>query len=427
MKRGTNGNKSDLHPGGWRGFLSRRLCSVLAGVSRNRPQVSFKAEIPGCKRNFGEGEPSFSIRFKTSESLWRVLVLGTLGFGEEYMRGNIEVEGDLQNLVALAFDPSWRSLTHFPIVRIAQFGSGLTRMANMVNSRRNVAHHYDLDNNFFSKWLDDSMAYSCAYYEHSDDDLRAAQLNKYRHICRKLRLMRGEKLVDIGCGWGGMMFYAADRRGAYCTGYTLSAEQYEYVKREIARRDLTGRVEVHLDDYRNSTGKFDKFVSIGMFEHVGRRYFDVYFRKVFQLLKPGGIGLLHTIGSADGKPINPWLEKYIFPGAQLPTLAQITERMAAHNLWVYDIEDLRIHYARTLDEWAARFENVADKSDMDEAFVRMWRLYLNGCSAAFKLGENHLYQTIFSTEKAQQIPLTRAYIYGRETLQPHASLSASMR
>jgi len=384
---------------------------VLKSVSEQEPNISFVAEFPGDRACYGTGSPQFVICFRDEKSLRRLLWAGGLGFGEEYMRGGIAVEGDLQSLLHFAFAPTFRSTRHAPAATVAVLQNRLGRFANRINARRNAQHHYDLGTDFYRAWLDDSLTYSCAYFEGADDDLYGAQMNKYRHICRKLRLVRGESLVDIGCGWGGMMFYAAERIGARCEGYTLSKDQYNFIREERVRRGLEGRIQVHLKDYREAEGQFDKFVSIGMFEHVGRKYYRTFFRKARELLKPGGIGVLHTIGGTDRMPINPWITRYIFPGGYLPTLEQITGAMARENLWVYDLEDLHLHYARTLDEWARRFEVAIPMLDLEDPFVRMWRLYLNGCSVGFKRGITRLYQAAFTREKSIRVPSTRKYIY----------------
>ncbi len=244
-------------------------------------------------------------------------------------------------------------------------------------SARNVAHHYDLGNDFYKLYLDNSMTYSCAYFKNKNDTLEDAQLQKYEHICRKLHLKEGETLVDIGCGWGGMLLYAARRYGVKCLGCTLSAHQAEYAKKRVTEEGLGGNITILLEDYRNIKGQFDKFVSIGMFEHVGKSLISTFIDRTKAMLKPGGIGLLHTIGKERNTPFDPWTMKYVFPGGHLPVLDHVIRAMGKKGLVPIDIENLRLHYAATLDEWAKRFEaNVEQIENMfDQRLVRTWRMY----------------------------------------------------
>ncbi|PIQ98333.1 MAG: SAM-dependent methyltransferase, partial [Candidatus Nealsonbacteria bacterium CG11_big_fil_rev_8_21_14_0_20_39_9] len=283
-------------------------------------------------------------------------------------------------------------------------------------------YHYDVGNDFYSLWLDPTLTYSCAYFKKEEDTLEQAQLQKYEHVSKKLQLKRGETLVDMGCGWGGMMFYAAENYGVKCEGYTLSENQYSYVLEEIRKRKLQDFVKIYLKDYREAEGKFDKFVSIGMFEHVGKKFYPIFFEVVKKLLKSGGTGLLQTIGSSKDTPTDPWVTKYIFPGGFIPALQVIINIMNQKGLVFFDIEDLRRHYHMTLDKWIERFEKNIDKirkvlikifgsGERVEEFLRMWRLYLNGSSVSFKAGGNRLYQITFSNGLNDQLPLTRSYLY----------------
>jgi cyclopropane-fatty-acyl-phospholipid synthase len=292
----------------------------------------------------------------------------------------------------------------------------------VANAKKNVSRHYDISNDFYKLWLDETLTYSCAYFQNETDTLQTAQLGKYEHICKKLRLNPGERLVDIGCGWGQMMIYAVKNYGVECVGCTLSKEQYEYATEAVVKEGLQGKIKILLKDYREITGQFDKFVSIGMFEHVGKAFYPDFFSAVKRLLKSGGIGVLHHIGTIEDRPTDPWVTKYIFPGGWLPTLPVVLDEMNRNGLVYYDIEDLRMHYAKTLDHWIANFENrinnvenlMLDKlsgQDKVREFVLMWRLYLNGSSAAFKYGANRLYQILFSNGLKNDLPLTRKYIY----------------
>ena len=243
--------------------------------------------------------------------------------------------------------------------------------------------------------------------------LRRPQRNKFEHIARKLMLEPGNTLVDVGCGWGGMLFHAALRHGVKGVGNTLSQNQFAFTCRRIEELGLRGQVEVKLLDYRELTGKFDKFVSVGMFEHVGKRYISVFMKKVADLLKKGGIGLLHTIAKDVQSDTDAWTLRYIFPGGYIPSLPEIVREMGLAGLCILDIENLRLHYGRTLDCWVANFERNIDKvrSMYDEGFIRMWRLYLNASAACFKYDGNRLYQILFSKGLNNKLPTTRRYVY----------------
>jgi cyclopropane-fatty-acyl-phospholipid synthase len=257
------------------------------------------------------------------------------------------------------------------------------------------------------------MTYTCAYFKTPNDTIHEAQWNKHDHLCKKLRLKEGMSLVDVGCGWGAMLFHAAENYGATAVGYTISQEQKKWLDAQIIERGLEGRVFVKLQDYREVEEKFDRFVSIGMAEQVGKQFLDVYFASIKRMLKPNGSGVLHTIGTPISYPNNPWLEKYIFPGGYVPTLGELADSMAKYKLVPHDIEDLRLHYGETLDHWYNRFkqhEATVEKMYGKE-FVRMWTLYLNGSATTFRHGRSRLYQIAFNNGLQNDLPRTRAYMY----------------
>ena len=396
--------------------------AVLDKLSKMRPETPFAVRFwDGSETNFGEGEAKFTLVIHSERAIKRILSGGTLAFGEEYMDGNIDIEGDLQAMAGLA--AGWKE-TGGKVPRWTRIVPELKRLLprTIGADKKNIRHHYDIGNQFYSLWLDPTMTYSCAYFKEASDSLEAAQNNKYDHICRKLRLKPGETLVDAGCGWGEMLFYAAKNYGANCTGYTLSENQFVYVKEKIKKEGLEGKVQIFLNDYRKIDGNFDKFVSIGMFEHVGKKNYPEFFRAAKKMLNPRGVGILHTIGGIFEEPNDPWIEKYIFPGGFLPTLGLIADNMAKAGLVLQDTEDLRIHYGITLDNWARNFEdNIGSvrkamtgffrDEKAAERFIRMWRLYLNASSATFKTGGNRLYQIIFTNGVDNNWPLTRDYIY----------------
>ncbi len=403
--------------------MNNILEDIFKKVSARAPQVSFGAEFwDGTVKHYGAGTEAFKIIVRREESVKRILGGGTLAFGEEYTAGNIAIEGDLQKMAALY--GQWQAVAgDLSVATVARilWNRAFSR-GTIADAQKNIRRHYDISNDFYSLWLDPTMTYSCAYFKSDADSLETAQNNKLEHICRKLQLKAGESLVDIGCGWGGMMFYAAKHYGAVCSGYTLSKNQYDYVTRKIKEDGLEGKVSVYLQDYRKIKGSFDKFVSVGMFEHVGKRYEKKFFAVVKKILKPKGIGLLHTIGSKTGAATDPWIARYIFPGGYIPTLAMVAGNMSKAGLVFYDVEDLRLHYAKTLDFWIKNFENNLGQAQKimsaqlrdeirSEQFMRMWRLYLNGCSVSFKDGGNRLYQIIFTNGVNNDLPLTRDYIY----------------
>lgn len=383
-------------------------------MSRDLPEVPFRVRMyDGSERRYGTGQEQFVLSINSADALSDVLTRGSLGFGEAYMDGGVEVEGDLQALIRFAFRPAVQELHLSARDKARLLAHVVKHRNNQRRSRENVHHHYDLGNDFYRLWLDESMTYSCAYWDEGCESLDQAQRAKYDHICRKLHLGPGDRLLDIGCGWGGMLAHAAAEYGVEGVGYTLSDQQFAYADRRLKDLGLYPRVRVELADYRSIEGEFDKFVSIGMFEHVGREFYGVFFEKVRELLVEGGIGVLHTIGREKESDTDPWVVKYIFPGGYLPTLAQIAQHMGENEFVIGDVENLRLHYARTLDAWAESFEAHEDevRERLGDAFVRMWRFYLNSSSAGFKWGDTRVYQVAFTNGLRSDLPLTRAYLH----------------
>lgn len=347
---------------------------------------------------------------KVPEMLFRK---GFMGFGEAYVSGDLEVYGDLQELLRLGFSARFDEKASLPQkIRLLPFY--LKTTATLRGSRENISHHYDLTPEFYSLFLDRSLTYSCAYFKTEKDSLEQAQMNKYDLIAQKLMLGPQDTFVDIGCGWGGMLLRSARECGAKGLGITLSKNQYEYVGRKIEELGQGKRIEVKQLDYRQLTGKFDKLVSIGMFEHVGKRFIPTFMRQVARLLKKGGTGLLHTIAKEVETPTDPWTLRYIFPGGYIPNLAETLREMGRAGLCVLDVEGLRPHYGRTLDCWIANFEKNIDRirEMFDESFVRMWRLYLNSSAAGFKYGDTRVYQILFSNGLNNDLPMLRGYETG---------------
>jgi len=301
----------------------------------------------------------------------------------------------------------------------------LLGMAHRVRGNRsNISHHYDVSNAFYKTWLDSRMVYSCAYFRDASDSLDAAQAQKLDHICRKLRLAKDERFLDIGCGWGALIFWAAEQYGVRAKGITLSRNQFEHVKSQIAARNLTGRVDVELVDYADlpDVEAFDKIASVGMFEHVGPRNYDRYFGKIRRILVPGGFVLNHGITHnaltqrSLGSGMGDFVEEYVFPGGELAHVSRVIEGLAAQGLEVIDGEALREHYARTLWHWVDRLEANADaaRAEVGEEKFRVWRIYMAGSAHAFDRGWMSLWQLLAGKPLADgrlPHPLTREYMY----------------
>jgi cyclopropane-fatty-acyl-phospholipid synthase len=297
------------------------------------------------------------------------------------------------------------------------------RLQNVVNfaatynpvgkAQKNVAHHYDLNGEFFELFLDSDKQYSCAYFETPDTDLETAQVAKKAHVAKKLRIEPGMKVLDIGSGWGGLGLYLAQNYDCDVTGVTLSVEQHKVSNQRARDAGIDDRVRFELKDYRHLDQRFDRIVSVGMFEHVGPRHYDEFFAKVKDLLKDDGIAMIHTIGRmGTPEPISPWMRKYIFPGAYLPTLTEITRPIEKQWLWLTDFEVWREHYADTLLRWHERFMANRDKvrALYDEKFCRMWEMYLLGCEMGFRIQELCVFQ-IQLARKIDTVPRSRAYLY----------------
>jgi cyclopropane-fatty-acyl-phospholipid synthase len=283
-------------------------------------------------------------------------------------------------------------------------------------ARHNVAHHYDLDGRLYRLFLDGDEQYSCAYFESSDQSLDDAQLAKKRHLAAKLRIKPGAKVLDIGCGWGGLALYLAEIAGARVTGITLSQEQYKRAQNRALERGLTGNTAFRLVDYRDVDGRFDRIVSVGMFEHVGVGFYDVFFRSCAELLADDGIAVLHTIGRSGPPGItNPWIAKYIFPGGYIPALSEVLPAVQRAGLLVSDVEILQLHYAETLKAWRERF--LAHRDEVmrlyDQRFVRMWEFYLACSETAFRGGDMVVFQIQLAKHKGVT-PATRDYIAREE-------------
>ena len=354
-----------------------------------------------------------------------------LGFGEAYMNGKIDFDGDLRDLVVAATENA-NSLSGILDNNFTKaLARGFSKSTSVNEQRNDIHHHYDLGNDFFKLFLDPSMTYSCAYYKTKTDDLETAQKQKVDHILKKLRLEKGETLLDIGSGWGELILRAANEYGVNSHGITMSSEQVVETKARTKKSKLEKQVSVELSDYRDHAKKitkgknlYDKIVSVGMFEHVGRPNLSLYIQAVSDMLKPGGLALIHFISQWREEPGGRFTTRYIFPGGYIPSLRETIALMPDAALDVLDVENLRLHYSYTLEAWAKNFENnldnvrsrFADRERLGERwsgkleaekFIRMWRLYLRGSSAGFLCGNLDLHQILVSKGINNALPLTR--------------------
>jgi cyclopropane-fatty-acyl-phospholipid synthase len=357
--------------------------------------------------------PLGELQIRDRGALYRLARYPELEFGELYSRGRLEVVGDLP----LFLESVYRG--------IQQVRSGLPRQVldrlrrlrsnDLDRARHNIHHHYDIGNAFYRLWLDRQMVYTCAYFPYPECGLEGAQVAKFDHVARKLWLQPGETVVEAGCGWGALALHMAREYGVRVKAYNISVEQLAYARERARSEGLEDRVEFIEGDYREISGEYDVFVSVGMLEHVGLRHYRDLGRAMDRCLTPNGRGLIHSIGRNRPGTINAWIDRRIFPGAHPPSLTEMTPLFEPSDFSVLDVENLRLHYARTLEHWLARFDQVAEQvSQMfDPRFERAWRLYLAGSIAAFRVGNLQLFQVLFARGSRNDIPWTRERLYGR--------------
>lgn len=359
----------------------------------------------------GENDPLFKIILKKPIPKKDILKSTTLAFGEAYMNGDLEVEGDFLLMLNTVLKYKEKFTTDF---------KGLPKIFSNLTSRKKqkeeVTYHYDIGNDFYKLWLDDTLSYSCAYFKNENESLGEAQLNKIHHLLKKLNLSEGMTLLDIGCGWGALLIEAAKLYKIKGLGITLSEEQYKAFKEKIEKENLQDYLQVKLMDYRElekSGLLFDRVVSVGMLEHVGRSNYDLFMKCVSKVLKKEGVFVLHYISGLYESEGDAWIRKYIFPGGVIPTLREIISLSADYRFYTVDVESLRMHYYKTLIKWAENFEKNTDKvrEMFDEKFVRMWRMYLYSCAACFYTGVIDLHQIVFTKGVNNSLPLTREYLY----------------
>lgn len=372
-------------------------------------EYPFSIKFKDHQYQVGEGRPAFTVRLEKAIPMAELLKSTSLALGEAYMCGDLDIEGNL-----------YEALDHF-LGQMGKFSTDQNALKKLMfpssskkNQKQEVTSHYDIGNDFYRLWLDETMSYSCGYFRKEEDSLYQAQLNKIDHTLKKLYLKEGMSLLDIGCGWGYLLIEAAKKYKIHGTGITLSEEQYKEFQRRIVEEGLQEYLTVERMDYRDLPGygrQFDRIVSIGMLEHVGRENYERYMKCASQVLKPGGIFLLHFISALKEHPGDPWIKKYIFPGGVVPSLREMISCMGDYDFHTLDIENLRPHYNRTLLKCLENFEeNLEEISKMfDEPFLRMWRLYLSACAATFHNGIIDIHQILMTKGINNDLPPVRWY------------------
>jgi cyclopropane-fatty-acyl-phospholipid synthase len=362
----------------------------------------------------GPGNAHSTVTVRNRRAFYRLGLDPERQFGDLYSEGDLEVDGDLVGFLESVYvgirDSGYRE-RWLPNVFEALRRRGAHTLAA---ARENIHRHYDLGNDFYSLWLGSTMQYTCAYYAEAGYDLDAAQTAKMDHVCRKVWLKPGESVVEAGCGWGALALHMARAYGVKVRAFNISREQVEFARERARSLGMADRVEYVLDDYRNIGGQYDAFVSIGMLEHVGPENYPVLGSVIRRAIGSRGRAIIHSIGRDRAGPMNSWIEARIFPGAHPPSIREMMSIFEAGALSVLDIENLRLHYARTLQHWLERYQSAAERvrAKFGEHFLRMWRLYLTGSIAAFKAGDLQLFQAVVAPRENNDVPRTRAALYG---------------
>lgn len=385
-------------------YLSRYLKDIVP--------VAFEMETAKEFQFFGTGPAQFKIKIKREIPRTELLKSTSLALGEAYMKGDIELDRDLYEVLDMFMGNMNRFKTNKLLLRRLLHTSG-----SRARQRKEVTRHYDIGNDFYRLWLDETMSYSCGYFQNPADSLFEAQVQKVDHILEKLQLKRGMTLLDIGCGWGFLLKRAVEHYGVKGVGITLSEEQYQHFSAEIREQHKEKVLRVKKMDYRdlaNSRMSFDRVVSVGMLEHVGRRHYKEFMAQVDGVLKPEGLFLLHFISAQQEHPGDPWIRKYIFPGGTIPSLREIMALLPEYEFHTLSVESLRLHYVKTLQCWRRNF--LKHREEIGKVygaeFVRMWDLYLASCAATFHNGVIDLHQILMSKGVNNQQPA------GRNTAMP---------
>lgn len=392
-------------------FQKRMIHKLFGNIQQGGLRVQYWDEE---EADYGCSTPQVKLIFKQCPSSLLNVDDPASALGQAYMDGVLDYEGRLEDLLLLlsANQPFFAKKK-----AVTQALQSVRRIIDRTDAKKNIQYHYDLGNDFFGLWLDETLSYSCAYFKNRNDSLQQAQLQKIEHVLKKLNLQPGETLLDIGSGWGWLIMKAAQTYHVKATGITLSEEQFRATQERIMANDLSNQVDVKLISYLNldeTKYQFDKIVSVGMFEHVGKENIPKYLDKVKRLLVDGGLSLLHTItGTSEDTVGSNWMQTHIFPGGYVPSLREIVWQLPDYNLNLLHSESLRRHYAMTLDHWYKNFsENVeVIKDKFGDRFVRMWELYLKGCAASFRTAQLDIYQILFTKGINNELPLTFDHFY----------------
>ncbi len=387
-------------------FLSRQLTQL------GNPPVTMvvgngETVCPAKGRSVG------TITIRDRKTLLRFFLHPELHFGDAYSEGKIDVEGDLVEVLSCAFKCMAKTSKEGLLNVYRKKVLSRPRLNTLSGSKANIHEHYDIGNDFYRLWLDENMQYTCAYFPSPSATLEEAQTAKMDHVCRKLMLKPGETVVEAGCGWGTLAMHMAKYYGVRVKAYNISHQQIISARARAKAEGLDDRVEFVEDDYRNIADRFDAFASVGMLEHVGTQYYRQLGGVIERSLKEHGRGLIHSIGRNSAEPMNPWIERRIFPGAYPPTLREMMEIFEPSDFSILDVENLRLHYAKTLEHWLERFERSKERigAQFDQKFIRAWRLYLAGSIAAFVAGDLQLFQVVFAHPDKNDLPWTRAHLY----------------
>lgn len=403
--------------------MSGAAVTQLMGKLGASADVSFRVEFAdGTHYQNRDSPPAFTVRFRSGKAQLRTALQGHIGFLESHFEGDIEIDGDLGAAFHVGLDGGFDG-NQKPMVRLRNAWHEL-RLGNRTidRARANARFHYGLGEAFYREWLDlPLMMYTCAYWKEGTRTLEEAQRNKVDDVCRKVRLRRGETVIDVGCGFGGFMFHAHECYGAIPYGINTTPEQVDSLQAEIRRRGLEGQMQVRLADFREVDRQYDKVVSIGVLEHAGRDQLAAVVKAHADFLKPGGLGMLHFIGHVGVRGTEYYIREHVFPGGWIPSLAETIVEMERNGLEVVDIENRRRHYALTLDAWCERFDrnwekiHALDPQRFDERFRRIWRTYLYSCAEMFRSTRlrTHLFQIVFSKPNITRdnYPMSRAFLY----------------
>jgi len=385
-------------------YLLRRVLDAMGS-----PRFAI-ALWDGFKISPQDALPVATVNINSRSALNQLLRQGDVGFGDAFSNGGISVDGDLVAMLVAAFTAPEPTGIAAVVKRLQQ---RKPRANTKDGSRENIHHHYDIGNDFYRLWLDKEMQYTCAYFPDDELTIEAAQQAKMDHVCRKLQLRPGDRVAEAGCGWGGLARHMALNYGAKVSSWNVSAEQVQYARDRAKAEGYDDRVTYVLDDYRNITGEYDVFVSVGMLEHVGLDNYTELGGVVDRCLTQNGRALVHTIGRNRPRLMNAWIEKRIFPGAYPPTLKEMMEIFEPNRFSVLDVENLRLHYAKTLAHWLARYDASDEQvqAEFGEDFTRAWRLYLAGSQAAFLAGGLQLFQVVFTRERNNELATSRRHLY----------------